>query len=53
MANKVWTVVRFTNGSWSYGGKPTDPSYVACEVFRISAVDGKAAVKEGAGQAQP
>ena len=44
--NKLWTVARFPNGSWSYGGKPTDPDYAECEVFRISAVEGKAAVKK-------
>ena len=46
MNNKVWTVVRFPNGSWSYGGKPSDPDYVECKVFRITAIDGKAAVKK-------
>ena len=46
MNNKLWTVVRFPNGSWSYGGSPTDPDYAECEVFRISAADGKAAVKK-------
>ena len=44
--NKLWTVARFPNGSWSYGGKPTDPDYAECEVFRIAAVEGKAAVKK-------
>lgn len=43
---RIWTVVRFPNGSWGYGGKPTDPDYAECEVFRISAADGKAAVKK-------
>ena len=46
MNSKVWTVVRFPNGPWSFGGKPTDPDYSACEIFRISAIGGKAAVKK-------
>jgi hypothetical protein len=33
----TWTVVRFPNGSWSTGGKPTDPDYAACEVWQIEA----------------
>lgn len=41
----TWTVVRFPNGSWSYGGKPTDPDYAECEVFRIPAESAKKAVK--------
>lgn len=41
----LWTVVRFPNGSWSYGGKPTDPDYAECEVWQIYAKDAKAAVK--------
>lgn len=42
----LWTVVRFPNGSWSYGGKPDSPDYAKCEVWRIEASDGKAAVKK-------
>jgi hypothetical protein len=42
----LWTVVRFPNGSWSYGGKPTAPDYAKCEIWRIEAKDGKAAVKK-------
>lgn len=42
---QTWTVVRFPNGSWSYGGKPTDPDYEHCEVFLIEAGTSKAAVK--------
>ncbi len=34
---KVWTVARFPNGSWSYGGRPDDPDYECCEVFQIPA----------------
>ena len=41
----IWTVVRFPNGSWSYGGQATDPDYAECEVWRLAALTGKAAVK--------
>lgn len=44
--NKLWTVARFPNGSWSYGGKPTDPDYANCEIFRISAATGESAKKK-------
>lgn len=33
----LWTVARFPNGSWSTGGKPTDPEYALCEVFQVRA----------------
>lgn len=33
----LWTVARFPNGSWSTGGKTTDPDYASCEVWRIEA----------------
>lgn len=42
---QTWTVLRFPNGSWSYGGKPTDPDYENSEVFRIQAETSKAAIK--------
>lgn len=35
----MWTVVRFPNGSWSTGGRPEDPAYSECEVFRVEAGD--------------
>lgn len=47
---RFWTVVRFPNGSWSYGGRPNDPDYALCEVFRISARDGQDAVKKAQSQ---
>lgn len=37
MSEQLWTVVRFPNGSWSTGGKPSDPEYAECEVWRIPA----------------
>ncbi len=37
MATMLWTVVRFPNGSWSGGGKASDPDYEDCEVYRIPA----------------
>jgi len=33
----LWTVARFPNGSWTTGGKPSDPDYAECEVWRIDA----------------
>lgn len=42
----AWTVVRFPNGSWSYGGKPTDPDYAECEVWTVEASNGPRAVKK-------
>lgn len=46
MADRLWTVVRFPNGSWSYGGKPTDPDYSECEIWQITAGSPEAAVKK-------
>ncbi|OWY38870.1 hypothetical protein CEK28_10605 [Xenophilus sp. AP218F] len=43
---KLWTVVRFPNGSWSYGGKPTDPDYEECEIWQIEATSAEKAVKK-------
>jgi len=45
-AERIWTVVRFPNGSWSYGGKPDSPDYEQCEVWRIAAESAKEAVKK-------
>lgn len=42
----IWTVVRFPNGSWSYGGRPNDPDYEDCEVYRVLAQHAKQAVKK-------
>ncbi|MDF9778942.1 hypothetical protein OKW11_005988 [Pseudomonas baetica] len=32
---KKMTVVRFPNGSWSTGGRPSDPDYEQCEVYVV------------------
>lgn len=45
MNQQLWTVVRFPDGSWSYGGKPSDPAYEFCEKWRIPAVEAREAVK--------
>lgn len=37
MESRLWTVVRFPDGSWSGGGKPSEPDYEHCEVYRIPA----------------
>ena len=33
----IWTVARFPNGSWTTGGRPDDPAYSECEVWRVEA----------------
>ncbi|WMD24016.1 hypothetical protein RAS12_30760 (plasmid) [Achromobacter seleniivolatilans] len=45
MKEQLWTIVRFPDGSWSYGGKPNDPAYEFCEKWQIPAVEAKQAVK--------
>jgi hypothetical protein len=42
----LWTVARFPNGSWSTGGKPTDPDYALCEVWQIEADTREKATKK-------
>lgn len=49
MNNKIWTVVRFPVGSWSGGGKPTDPDYENCEVYLVPATDLNSAKKKAQG----
>ncbi len=44
--NRTWTVVRFPNGSWSYGGRPDSPDYELCEIFQIDATSPEQAVKK-------
>lgn len=46
MEERLWTVVRFPNGSWSYGGKPTNPDYFECEIWQIQASSPEKAVKK-------
>lgn len=46
MTDRSWLVVRFPNGSWSYGGKESDPDYEECEKYRVEASDPKAAIKK-------
>lgn len=50
MNEQLWTVVRFPDGSWSYGGKPDDPAYAQCEKWRLLAGDGKQAVNRAQGR---
>lgn len=42
----MFTVVRFPNGSWSYGGRPDDPDYSECEVYQVEAASSKKAVQK-------
>jgi len=50
MKEQLWTIVRFPDGSWSFGGKPEDPAYERCEKWRLLAGDGKQAVKRAQGR---
>lgn len=43
---RTWTVVRFPDGSWSYGGRINSPDYELCEKWSIDADSGAAAVKK-------
>jgi hypothetical protein len=43
---RMWTVARFPDGSWTHGGRADDPDYALCEVFRVLAFDSKQAVKK-------
>lgn len=47
---QTWTVVRFPDGSWSYGGRPDSPDYAEAEVWRILSSNAKDAVKKAQGQ---
>lgn len=49
MNKKLWTVVRFPAGMWSYGGDPSSPDYHGCEVYLIPAERGDGAVKKAQG----
>ncbi|WP_423212284.1 hypothetical protein [Paracoccus yeei] len=47
MAHEItWTVARFPDGSWTYGGLPGSPDYSECEIWRIWESDPKRAVKK-------
>lgn len=46
MKIRTWTVVRFPNGSWSYGGRRDDPNYALCEKWSIDATSGQDAVRK-------
>jgi hypothetical protein len=46
MKTLLWTVVRFPDGSWSYGGRMDDPAYALCEKWRIEATSGEEAKKK-------
>lgn len=47
MKERLWTVARFPNGSWSTGGKPDCPDYELCSVYRVLAVGEKEAKSKG------
>lgn len=52
MKEQNWTVVRFPDGSWSFGGTPADPAYEFCERWRLPAKSGQHAVKLAQGRRQ-
>ena len=35
---RIWTIARYPNGTWSTDGRPDDPDYEGCEIFQITAV---------------
>lgn len=37
MKERLWTVARFPNGSWSTGGKPDCTDYELCSVYSVLA----------------
>lgn len=43
---KPFTVVRWPNGSWSTGGKVSDPDYERCEVYVVPFTTDAAAKKQ-------
>lgn len=49
MSAKLWTVVRYPAGIWDTGGKPTDPAYEFCEVYRVETVSREQAKKKAQG----
>ncbi|WP_025140891.1 hypothetical protein [Achromobacter sp. DH1f] len=50
MKEQLWTVVRFPDGSWSYGGKADDSAYELCEKWRLLSRTGQHAVKLAQGR---
>lgn len=45
-----WVVGRFPNGSWTSGGKLSDPVYEHCETFVVTAASREKAVKKAQGK---
>jgi hypothetical protein len=50
MNTRIWTVVRFPSGTWSYGGRMDAPDYELCEKWAIEATSGREAVKKAQGR---
>lgn len=46
----AWTVVRFPDGSWSYGGSPDSPDYAECDVWVIRDQTPKNAIRRAQGR---
>lgn len=50
MADTLWTVARFPDGSWTYGGPPDSPDYALCTVYQILAPTPAIAVRRAQGR---
>lgn len=46
MASRLWTIVRFPAGVWSWGGSRNSPDYSECEVYVINAESQEKAQKK-------
>lgn len=49
-ADILWTVVRFPDGSWSYGGRPDCPDYRDSTVWQIRANTPAVAIRRAQGR---
>lgn len=47
---QMWTVARYPSGEWTTGGRPDDPAYEGCELFRVMAKDRNHAKKKAQAQ---
>lgn len=50
MTEKTWTVARFPDGSWTWGGPADSPDYALCDVWSIVAPTAKIAVSRARGR---
>ena len=50
MPDTLWTVARFPDGSWTYGGPPDSPDYEFCTVYQIKASTPTVAIRRAQGR---